>query len=161
ASKTHDKRQRFAEDHAAALAAKLSKIVIRIDTANRAEGLEITRDATTVVLAELGTAVPVDPGAHTIEARPPGYVAWSTTVTVPSTPGTIEAVVPALKKLPDPGPGRQQRRGLAYSIGAGGIVLIGASLILGAEARSSWREAQANCFERSCNQAGLDQAHNA
>jgi hypothetical protein len=161
ASKAHDRRQQYAEEHAAALATRLSKIVIEIRDPDRVDGLEIRRDGSPVPPAELDTAIPVDPGEHIVEARAPGYVAWSTRLTVPSSPDTVVASVPALSKLAAPGRPKRHGRIVAYSIGAGGIALIGASLVFGAEARSQWNAAQADCFERLCDSAGLDRAHSA
>jgi hypothetical protein len=162
ASKANDRRQQFCEDHALALEAALSMIAIKIDAANLVDGLDVKRDGSPVMPAELGMPVPVDPGEHTVAASAPGRVAWSTTVSIPATPGTVEVHVPALDQIPDPAPDpRPRRRALAYYVGGGGVAALSASLILGAVARSRWSDAQSHCHDRLCDQAGVDLAHGA
>jgi serine/threonine-protein kinase len=180
ARKAHDKRQRFAEDHASALEARLSKIVITVAAGTRITGLKIERDAKEVMPAELGSEVPVDPGDHLVQASAPGRRSWSTDVVIPSRPGVVEVSVPALDKAPDhqdepehgartehaeraePGGGGSTRRTAGYALGAGGIAIIGASLVVGAVARSSWNDAQKSCPDRLCEDpAGIDKARHA
>jgi hypothetical protein len=177
ASKAHDKRQRFAEEHAAALEARLSKIVIKLEPGYRVDGLVVKRDGAAVSMVEFGAAVPVDPGDHTVEADAPGWMPWSTKVSVAPAPGVIEVVVPALGKAPvkvdePPLPSAAvatvpdsrrppPRRLLAYGFGGGGAAMIGVSLILGAVASSRWSDAQAHCHERLCDPTGVDLAHGA
>jgi serine/threonine-protein kinase len=177
AAKAHDRRQRFAEDHAAALEPRLSRLVLRTEPGYRVDGLEIKRDGAVISAAELGEPVPVDPGDHTIEASAPGWVAWSNKVTV-ALPGVVEVIVPALGKAPvkveepkaEPAPvaatpppeeAVRGRRLLAYGIGGGGAGLIGVSLIFGAVASSRWGDAQNHCRHNQCDAAGVDLAHGA
>jgi hypothetical protein len=180
AAKAHDKRQRFAEDHAAALEPRLSKIAVMI-IANRVEGLEVKRDGAEVTAAEFGSPVPVDPGEHTVEASAPGRVSWAIKVTVPPTPGVVDVPVPALEKeaerpnAPPPRPApelvpvapiasggeRRQRRTIAYVVGGGGVGLVGVSLIFGAVARGRWSTAQLHCRGTTCDQTGVDLAGGA
>ncbi len=162
ASRAHDKRQRFAEDRATALEARLSKIVITIDPSNRVDGLAVKRDGSRVAPAELDSPVPVDPGEHTVEASAPGRVAWSIKVSVSSTPGTVDVSVPALEKVPAPRAARRPHRTLAYGLGGGGLALIGVSLIFGELARSRWNDAQPHCYaDHRCDPTGIDLAGSA
>jgi hypothetical protein len=180
ASRAHDKRQRFAEERAASLEARLSKIVIKLEPGYRIDALRVLRDGADVSQAELGTAVPVDPGDHTVEASAPGWAAWKTTVTVAPAPGTIEVVIPALGKPPvrdddvkiQPTanvvadvafePRRTPTRRLfAYGIGGGGIAMVGVSLIFGGVASSRWSDSEAHCINKRCDAAGVDLAHGA
>ena len=178
ASKLHDKRQRFAEDRAAALEPRLSKIAVVV-IANRAEGLEVRRDGAEVPPTELGSPVPVDPGEHTVEATAPGRLAWSIKVSVPATPGVIDVPIPALEvdaaRAPAPPPialpvaepqepattPHRQRRWLAYGVGGAGIALVGVSLALGAVASSRWGDAKAHCHDNLCDATGVDLAGSA
>jgi hypothetical protein len=163
ARKAGDKRARFCDERARAIEAMLSMLTIRVAAADPA-GLAITRDGATVLAAELGTAVPVDPGAHTVEATAPGRVAWSRSVSVPPGPGVIEVSVPTLDKLPaDPPPGvaPRPRRTLAYGLGGAGVAAIGGSLILGAMARSKWNDSRPHCEDRLCDPAGVELAGDA
>jgi hypothetical protein len=180
AAKAHDRRQDFAEKHAAALEGKLSKIAVVV-IANRADGLEIRRDGNEVPAAELGTPVPVDPGEHTVEASAPGRVPWSIKVAVPATPGVVDVPIPALERdaarppdpprvavtppspVPDddPGAARHHRRVLAYGIGGGGVAVVGVALIFGALASSKWSSAKPHCPADRCDPTGFDLAGSA
>src|SRR5262249_19772949 len=142
-----------AEEHAAALEGKLSKLVVKLEPGYRIDGLVIKRDGVDVPAAELGSPVPVDPGEHTVEGVAPGWMPWSTKVSVAPGPLVVEVVVPALGKAPikieDPKPEPvapvvppalparpSQRRHLAYAVGGGGVAVLGISLIFGGIASS-------------------------
>jgi hypothetical protein len=174
ARKAHDKRQRFADDHASALESRLSTMRITIARGERIAGLEIKRDGTEVTPAELGSAVPFDPGSYLLEARAPGRQTWSTTVMVPASPGVVEVLVPTLEAAPEraerperaDGPERRGARPprllAGYAATGGGVAIIGASLIVGLVARSSWNDAQKACPDRLCeDKAGVDKARRA
>jgi len=166
ASKANDRRRQFCEQHALALEATLSMIVIKIHVADHVDGLEVQRDGSPVTPAELGAPVPVDPGEHTVAASAPGRVAWSTTVSIPATHGTVEVQVPALRHVPahipaPEGDPRPRGRAIAYYVGGGGVAALGGSLILGAVARSRWNDAQSRCHDRLCDQTGVGLAHDA
>lgn len=181
AGKARDvQRQRFAEQHAAALEARLSRLVIKVEPGYRIDGLEVKRDGVDVSPAELGSPVPVDPGDHVVEASAPGWVAWSTKVSVAAQAGIVEVIVPALGKAPvkveepqaevaavpprpapDPGDPQHRRRYLAYGLAGGGLAAIGTSLILGAMASSRWSDAQTHCHGKLCDPTGVDLAGSA
>jgi hypothetical protein len=67
---------------ASALEPSLAKLTIALAPGTDVAGLEVKRDGVPVGHGELGSALPVDPGAHTIEASAPKKQAWSTSVTV-------------------------------------------------------------------------------
>ena len=178
AAKLHDKRQRFAEERAAALEPRLPKLAVVV-IANRADGLEVRRDGVELSAAELGTPVPVDPGEHTVEASAPGRRPWAIKVAVPATPGVIDVPIPALDldatpalqpkadvavTVPTPAEAAtssHQRRWLAYGVGGGGVALVGVSLIFGALAKASWSDAQTHCNAGQCDATGVDLAGSA
>jgi hypothetical protein len=87
-----------AERHAEALAPTLSRLTVNVPTP--IDGIQVKRDGINVERAEWGSALPVDPGAHTLEASAPGHKGWSTSVDV--APNTVQATatVPALEALP-------------------------------------------------------------
>ncbi|HXX66627.1 MAG TPA: hypothetical protein VEK07_05580 [Polyangiaceae bacterium] len=93
-------RARIGRQRAAALASKLSNLVIDVPAAARVEGLVVARDGTATLPAEWGTAIPQDPGTHVISASAPGKKNWSTTVNVPREAATTHVEVPALAALP-------------------------------------------------------------
>lgn len=181
AAKARDgQRKRFAEEHATALEAKLSRLVIKVEPGYRIDGLQVKRNGVEIETAELGTPVPVDPGDYTVEALAPGWVAWSTTIAV-TLPGTVDVVVPALGKAPikvEEAPaqlasvrqspsgdgsddGGASRRKLAYIVGGSGAGMIAVSLIFGGVASSKWSESQDHCVDRVCDQEGVDLADSA
>ncbi|MEZ4302122.1 MAG: tetratricopeptide repeat protein [Polyangiaceae bacterium] len=88
------------------LAPKLVKLTITLAPDTQVpEGFELKRDSIVVGPALLGTAIPVDPGEHTIEVAADGKKPWSGVATVPEKPGTvISFVIPALEDLPPPPP---------------------------------------------------------
>jgi hypothetical protein len=90
-------RERVARQHAEALEKRLSKLTVAVSPASEIAGLEVRRDGELVPRAEWGTALPVDPGAHTIEASAPGHARWSSTVQVAADAGAATATVPLLE----------------------------------------------------------------
>ncbi len=92
-------REKVARDRVAALEPKLGRLVVVVPAERRVDGLEVLRDGAVVRPALWGVDVPVDAGEHTITARAPGRIAWSTKVT--STDGQPSSVeVPALSPVP-------------------------------------------------------------
>jgi len=81
----------------AALQSSLARIVIRVATPTA--GLVVKRDGAVLPDATWGASLPVDPGAHAVNAEAPGFEPWSTSIT--SKAGKTETVdVPALKASP-------------------------------------------------------------
>lgn len=75
-----------------------------VRVASEIPGLVVTRDGAVLDRGAWGTAIPVDPGTHTVAASAPGRQPWSTSVQV-ATPGQTQNVdVPALDTLPAPAP---------------------------------------------------------
>jgi hypothetical protein len=90
-------RTEFARAHAAALAPKLSRLVITAP-ASPPDGLEVRRDGTLVDPAVFGTPVPVDPGTHVLEARAPHKKTWTTDVEIAPAAAQPRAVaIPSLE----------------------------------------------------------------
>src|SRR5688572_11508953 len=85
--------EKRALDAATALEPKLARLTIATGAVANVAGLEIVRDGTKVERPEWDLGVPVDPGEHRIEARAPGYAAWSGAVTV-SGPGPQSISIP-------------------------------------------------------------------
>ena len=83
-------KERELDARLAALAPKIPKLVVKVpaDIAALA-GLEIRQDGAVLGRGAWSTALPVDPGAHSIEAVATNKVKWSKVVTVPDT-GTAE-----------------------------------------------------------------------
>jgi hypothetical protein len=64
--------ERRALARATALEPALAKLTIAVEHASDVAGLEIKRDDIAVGRAEFGTAIPVDPGMHVVQAIAPG-----------------------------------------------------------------------------------------
>jgi hypothetical protein len=73
-------RVEFARGHIAALEPVLSRLVIEVASAADMPDLEIKRDGSVVGRAAWGSAIPVDPGDHVIDAAAPGKIAWRQSV---------------------------------------------------------------------------------
>jgi serine/threonine-protein kinase len=86
----------LARRRAASLEPQLSRLAIRVAAGRENEGLVVRRDSTTIGVAEWNTPIPVDPGAHTVEASAPGKVAWKTTVSVAAEGASASIDVPVL-----------------------------------------------------------------
>lgn len=87
-----------AQHHAVAIEPELSRLVIT--PATPVDGLVITRDGQRVGSGEWGVAVPVDPGAITIEASAPKKKKWSASVDAAQAGRTVTVTVPALEDAP-------------------------------------------------------------
>ena len=90
-------REHGARERAAALAKRLSNLVISAPSEASTPGLEIRRDGQLVGSAQLGLPLPADPGKHTIAAKAPGRKPWQTEVTVQGSASTASVVVPDLE----------------------------------------------------------------
>jgi hypothetical protein len=93
-------RARIGKERAAALAPKLSNLVIEVPAASRLERIEVRRDGTLVGEAEWGAPIPIDAGTHTVKVSAPGRKSWSGTIAVTGGAATARVVVPLLDALP-------------------------------------------------------------
>lgn len=89
------KREAAARQRAAALEPKLSRL--QIDVPHPAVELKVTRAGEVVGDAAWGTAMPVDPGTHPIEASAPGKKTWSSEVVVVVAGKTKAVTIPELE----------------------------------------------------------------
>ena len=95
-------RAKFAKEQAEKLEKTIPRIVVRVPETTA--GLVVKLDKVALSEAAWGSAGPINPGEHTIEANAPGFVAWSKTVTIEKTPGNVEIIVPKLEPEPPPKP---------------------------------------------------------
>jgi serine/threonine-protein kinase len=98
------KRAEVARKHATALEPKLSTLTITLAPSADVPGLSVTRNGSLVGKAQLGVALPVDPGPHVIAATAPDRKRWETTTNVPGDHARVNVTVPALDPLPVPTP---------------------------------------------------------
>ncbi len=94
-------REKFAKQRIAALEPKLSKLTVIVDPSTaEIPGLEVRRDDVVLGKPTWGTAIPVDPGDHTIEARAKRKQTWTTHLTVGDSADMQTVTVPALEDAP-------------------------------------------------------------
>jgi hypothetical protein len=94
-------RAEAGKSRAARLEKGLSRLTIQVAAASRVAGFELQDNGAPVHPSVWGVSVPVDPGAHHIEAKAPGYRAWAGDVRVDDNGGSAELGVPALERLPE------------------------------------------------------------
>jgi hypothetical protein len=168
-------REDLARQRAAALDPKLSRLTIVVGK----QSAQVTRDGTAVDAAAFGTAMPVDPGKHVIEASAIGKKKWSATVDVAASGAKVTVEVPALadeaqvgarpplvpgatKEVDQPSSGSSSQRTIAIGAGAVGIVGLAAGALFGLKAKSSWNDADGSCPAHvNCSQTAVDAASDA
>lgn len=92
---------------AAQLEPSLAKLTIVVGPGSDVAGLEVKRDGVPVGHGELGLALPIDPGAHTIEASAPKKQAWSASVTVAPKQADAKVTVTLVDAPEAPAPAQQ------------------------------------------------------
>jgi hypothetical protein len=91
-------REEAARERVQALEPKLSRMTIEVDAYGASvPGFVLKRDGTQIGRAAWGSASPVDPGNHEIEATAPGKKPWKTSVTVGAEKDARTVKVPALE----------------------------------------------------------------
>lgn len=143
---------RLARERATGLAPKLAKVVVRVAESG-VEGLAV-RIGDRAVPPSVEIIEYVDAGNLTITATAPGREPFSTSAKAESGRQVV-VEIPSLKQigreaLPKPpevaAPHRQKSRvRLAEGLGAGGLVLIGVSVVVGLAANSQYDAAAKNC----------------
>lgn len=91
--------EKYARGLIAAIEPRLPKLTIVVR--ERPAGLRITRDGVEISVAALGDALPVDPGAHAVEASAPGYRSETRTVNLAEgKAATVELTLVAMDLAP-------------------------------------------------------------
>ena len=161
-------REKVASAHAKALEARLARVTFAVDrSASALEGFELRQDG--VVIGSAAWAdVPVDAGAHQVEAIAPGYLSYTTTFsTADGVPATVP--IPALAPVPvlpqglvplaaPPPSAPLPWRTVAIATGGVGVATLAAGAIVGAMALSKVNEAQKACPQSPCsNPSGVSE----
>jgi hypothetical protein len=161
---------------AAALEPTLAKLTIAVDAGSDVEGLDVKRDGVAVGHAAFGTAIPVDPGAHVVEATAPKKKTFTAKVEVAprqtdarvtvaledepqavAPPPVATAAAPAEEK-PSTGSDGSTLKTVGLVTGAVGILGLGTGAVFGFIAKSKNDQAlePQNCRTSTlCTQAGL------
>ncbi len=168
----HD-RARLAAERIAALAPRLSRLVIEIPAASRTPGLRIELDGTLLGAASWGVAMPVNPGAHTLRVAesdraersfviatdPAKTTRWI--LTAPKGPADEPALPDAQAAPPTPPASTQAKRAGSRSTvliagAATGGVLFAAGGFFGLRALTDWRSSRSSCdADNACDPPGL------
>jgi serine/threonine-protein kinase len=142
-------RERKARERAAALQPKLHWLSIAVPPAADVPGIEVTLDGVAVDKPLWGTALPVDPGEHTVAASAPESRSWSTKAIVQPADATAASVaVPVLER----GPPLRLVGGVVLGVGLAGVVVGG---VLGGLALQKKNLAEPSCYPNGvCNDDG-------
>jgi hypothetical protein len=162
-------REQVAKGRAAALAPKLSKLIISVRGADMAPGIEVKRDGRVVGAAQWGLPIPADPGSHAIVVNAPGRKTWQKTVAVAAAAQTVTVQVPELEPAEaqpgaaGAGPSTDQKpNGMSgQKVGAlvaGGVGVVGVVVgsIFGLKSKAKRDDAAAVCTPLCADQSGLD-----
>ncbi|WP_437968233.1 hypothetical protein WMF04_02575 [Sorangium sp. So ce260] len=163
-------REAFAQEHINALEPRLSKIQLN---AEGTPGLLVRIDGHDIPAAALGTPIPIDPGAHEVEATASGYSVWSTTVQVGESADLKAIAVPKLQPAPPAKPaagpqgpatdggsaggGGEGLRTAGFVIGGAGAAVLGVGAVFGILAAGQAGDAEKDaslCPEKQCTPRG-------
>lgn len=169
-------RAKLGMERADRLTPKLNKVTLQLAPENQGiVGLEILENGASVAQALWGSAIPMDPGEHTLEARAPGYQTYRTQLVIAGESGTQTITLPALNKAPEAAPAPEAaapaaetqllapqppdkkesdgslQRTLGLGVAGLGVVGLGVGTFFGVRALDKDSEAEAFCDGTSCN----------
>ncbi len=161
-----DPREAIARERQQVLVPRLPRLVVALRTSAPIDGLIVIRDGSVLPSSaySLEVPVPVDLGEHTIEVTAPGYLAWSTQITISAEGQVVTVPVPELQRVqqrPEPqrsphpppavtgGPttalGRRDASRVTWIVAGTGVVSVGLGSVLGLLARSELHEGRQGC----------------
>jgi hypothetical protein len=149
----------LARGRAKALENDLSYVTVRTW---KGQPVMVTQDGSPIDETVLGTAIPLDPGPHTITASAPGKRGWSTQIELANHGDHVQVSVPVLPDdvslapdlnaaaLPAPEPASgpvvdSVQRTLGLVAGALGIAGIATGTLFGVKAASDWSDTKEQC----------------
>ena len=163
-------REQIANERAASLKARLSKLELRVSAARRIPGLELRLNDVPVPSVSWNSPLPVDPGQMRVEARAPGKKPWFVEVQVAPGPASQVVEVAELANAPQPlatDPALDQKlaahdhgatqRMVGYVVGAVGVVGLAVGGYFGYRAMTLNKDSKADCRAddpNACTSAG-------
>ena len=164
-------REHIANERAASLEARLSKLELRVSPARSVPGLELRLNDAPVPSASWNVPLPVDPGSTRLEARAPGKKPWSIQLEVAVGPASQVAEVQDLVDAPRPAQtesspvldhrvapaGRapatsgSAQRTVGYVMSAVGVVALAAGGFFGYRAYSENKRSKGECRADDAN----------
>lgn len=163
-------RAAYAEQKSRELEPQVSKVVISVATNAAGDAaLTVRRNGQEVDAAELGVAIPMDPGSHVFEASAPGKQPFSVSVDVAANGETKAVEIPVLADEAAPAAvpvseptavvdagtmkGGSTQRTAGLIVGGVGVVGVGLGTFFGIKAAGSWADAKDGCrdFPYGCS----------
>ncbi|HEX4516751.1 MAG TPA: hypothetical protein VH054_24555, partial [Polyangiaceae bacterium] len=166
--KDKQQRDKVAQKHIATIEGHLTKLTILAPSENKPDGIEIARDGEKLGGSDLGLAVPMDPGMHTITATAPHFKTWEKKIDVSGDGNTVTVTVGPLERddasASPPPPPEEGDPGFGFHvggivIGAAGLIAIGVGSALGLVAAGKLSDSNANGHcdaQDTCDAVGLD-----
>ena len=158
-------REDLARQHQSSLEPRLSMLTISVAPGGeKIDHLEIKRDGVVVGPGAWATAVPVDVGAHRVDAAAPGYKPFSTTVTIAADAARETTVVPVLERsteLPEqPAPSTTSfwspLRYASVAVGVAGVAGVIVGTVFGVRAIGLNNDSKNDCDANSvCGPSGM------
>lgn len=163
-------REKTAKEHADKLELRLIKLTIAAQEPN----VEVKLDGNALDAGALGTAIPVDPGKHTIEAKAKGKKPFNTTIDVAEKFRFPSVEIPTLEVDPDADKGTvvtppppettkdgSTQRYIGIGLMGGGVIGVVIGTIFGLKTSSKWSEAKTHCTGVDCDRTGVTLAAEA
>lgn len=88
-------REAFAREQAAQLDKSVPRLVVRVS--EMTPGIAVKLDGAAVSEGIWGSATPINPGDHTIEASAAGYTTWAKSIKIENAPGNTDIIIPKLE----------------------------------------------------------------
>lgn len=152
-----DDRVAPARERELALDRRIPRIQLTLDTSVPREAVVMV-DGVAVPFEVAGAPRPLNPGAHTVAVSAPGYVSFSTQVTLVE--GQQARVPVSMLRVNAPAPQAQGSGGLrtaGFAIGGAGVASLVVGAVTGGLAIAKKGEVDRNC-EGGCNDASRDAA---
>jgi hypothetical protein len=168
-------REKTARERAERLEPRLIKLTI---SSQEKTALDVKLDGNALDTAALGTAIPVDPGKHTIEASAKNKKPFTTSIDVTERSKSPSVEIPALEDVPhaaDTGPKEEPtpkqptppekdgstQRTLGIAAMGAGVVGVGVGAFFGLQTSSKWSDAKNHCNGVECDATGVQLATDA
>lgn len=165
-----DDRAVAATQRAADLETRLSKLELVPPAEGLPAGVSVALDGAPIPTGSVGSALPVDPGDHTLVVSAAGYKSLTLHQTVPAGPASVRLDITRLELAPVPvappkratldaepaTPGHTQRV-LGYSLGGLGLLSLAGGGLLGLRARDLNQQSLDHCLvsdPNACNEQG-------
>jgi hypothetical protein len=166
-------RANVAQEHVTTIESKLSRVTLRVASP---EGVAFELDGNSLQAAVVGTALPIDPGDHVIEATEAGKKPFKSTFHVDDQSSSI-VDIPALEDAPVVAPppppsgdttrpdehtGSNAKRTAGYIVGGAGVVALGVGVFFGIKTLSLASDVKSECPNGPCaSQDGIDKNSSA